>query len=34
MLRNNPGFNRLPQSQQQRLMQQLKSIEQMPEAQR
>ena len=34
MLRNDPSFNRLPQGQQQRLVQQLNRVDQMPEAQR
>ncbi len=34
MLRNDPSFSRLPQGQQQRLMQQLNRVDQMPEAQR
>jgi Protein of unknown function (DUF3106) len=34
MLHNDPSFNRLPPAQQQRLMQQLNRVDQMPEAQR
>jgi hypothetical protein len=34
MLHNDPSFNRLPEAQQQRLMQQLNRVNQMPEAQR
>lgn len=34
MLRSDPSFNRLPEGQQQRLMQQLNRVDQMPEAQR
>ena len=34
MLRNDPSFDRLPPAQQQRLVQQLNRVDQMPEAQR